>query len=72
MKRMPWLPAYCFGMAQRPRWLQVREVQTAPDAELTGQLDPGEAEAIQLARSFALTHSSWTNAGAVRWPPVEA
>jgi len=39
-------------MAQRPPWLQVREVQTAPDAELTGQLDPGEAEAIRLAQEL--------------------
>jgi len=39
-------------MAQRPPWLQVREVQTAPDAELTGQLDLGEAEAIQLAQEL--------------------
>jgi predicted nucleic acid-binding protein len=39
-------------MAQRPPWLEVREVQTAPDAELTGQLDPGEAEAIQLAQEL--------------------
>jgi predicted nucleic acid-binding protein len=39
-------------MAQRPTWGQVRKVQTAPDAELTGQLDPGEAEAIQLAQEL--------------------
>jgi len=39
-------------MVQRPAWLQVREVQTAPDAELTAQLDAGEAEAIQLAREL--------------------
>ena len=39
-------------MAQRPTWLKVREVQTAPDAELIGQLDPGEAEAIQLAQEL--------------------
>jgi predicted nucleic acid-binding protein len=39
-------------MAQRPAWLQVREVQTVPDAELTEQLDPGEAEAIHLAQEL--------------------
>ncbi len=36
-------------MAQRPAWLQIREVQARPDGKLTEQLDPGEAEAIQLA-----------------------
>ena len=45
-------PAVQHWMAQRPAWLQVRDVQTAPDAELTGQLDPGEAEAIQLAQEL--------------------
>jgi hypothetical protein len=45
-------PSVQYWMAQRPPWLQVREVQTAPDAELTGQLDPGEAEAIQLAQEL--------------------
>ena len=45
-------PSVQHWMAQRPTWLQVREVQTAPDAELTGQLDPGEAEAIQLAQEL--------------------
>jgi predicted nucleic acid-binding protein len=39
-------------MAQRPPWLQVREVLRAPDAELTGQLHLGEAEAIQLAQEL--------------------
>jgi len=36
-------------MAQRPAWLQIREVQSPPDLELVEQLDPGEAESIQLA-----------------------
>ena len=45
-------PSVQHWMAERPPWLQVREVQTAPDAELTGQLDPGEAEAIQLAQEL--------------------
>jgi predicted nucleic acid-binding protein len=39
-------------IAQRPPWLQVRHVLTAPAGELTGQLDPGEAEAIQLAQEL--------------------
>ncbi len=45
-------PSVQHWMAQRPAWLHVREVQTAPDAELTGQLDPDEAEAIQLAQEL--------------------
>jgi len=45
-------PAMQLWMAQRPTWLRLREVQTAPDAELTGQLDLGEAEAIQLAQEL--------------------
>jgi len=45
-------PSVQHWMAQRPTWLQVREVQTAPDAELAGQLDPGEAEAIELAQEL--------------------
>ncbi len=36
-------------MAQRPPWLELRDVQARPDIELTEQLDPGEAEALQLA-----------------------
>jgi len=45
-------PSVQHWMTQRPPWLQVREVQTAPDAELSGQLDSGEAEAIQLAQEL--------------------
>ena len=45
-------PSVQHWMAQRPPWLKVREVQTTPDAELIGQLDPGEAEAIQLAQEL--------------------
>ncbi len=36
-------------MAQRPAWLQIRDVQSRPDVGLTEQLDPGEADAIHLA-----------------------
>jgi predicted nucleic acid-binding protein len=43
-------PAVQRWMATPPAWLQVRQVQTAPHGELTELLDPGEAEAIQLAQ----------------------
>jgi len=36
-------------MAQRPRWLAIRDSPRPPDAELAKRLDCGEAEAIQLA-----------------------
>ena len=36
-------------MAQRPPWLQVREVPQPPDPNLARRLDRGEAQAIQLA-----------------------
>jgi predicted nucleic acid-binding protein len=39
-------------MAQRPAWLQLRDVLTSPDPELSRDLDPGEAEAIQLAQEL--------------------
>lgn len=39
-------------MARHPSWLQTHEVHSAPDAELIQQLDPGEAEAIQLAQEL--------------------
>ncbi|MFZ0961632.1 MAG: DUF3368 domain-containing protein [Terriglobia bacterium] len=45
-------PSVQHWMAHRPPWLQIRPVQTAPDAELTGQLHSGEAEAIQLAQEL--------------------
>lgn len=39
-------------MARHPSWLQTREVRSEPDAESIQQLDPGEAEAIQLAQEL--------------------
>lgn len=36
-------------MNQMPEWLEVRDLVAPPKAELTRRLDPGEAEAIQLA-----------------------
>jgi predicted nucleic acid-binding protein len=36
-------------LSTRPGWIEVREVRSFPDAALDG-LDPGEREAIQLAR----------------------
>jgi predicted nucleic acid-binding protein len=45
-------PSVQLWMAHPPPWLQVREVQAAPDAELTGHLHAGEAEAIQLAHEL--------------------
>ena len=39
-------------MAQPPAWLRIRHVQSAPDPELTSELDAGEAEAIQLAQEL--------------------
>lgn len=36
-------------MAQRPVWLEIRDLHARPAPELTQHLDPGEAEAIQLA-----------------------
>jgi predicted nucleic acid-binding protein len=36
-------------MAQRPAWLKVQSIEGPPDEELGRWLDPGEAEAIQLA-----------------------
>jgi predicted nucleic acid-binding protein len=45
-------PSVRHWMAQRPTWLQIHKVQTTPDAILTEQLDPGEAEAIQLAQEL--------------------
>lgn len=39
-------------MAQPPAWLEVRRIQTAPNAELTVHLHPGEAEAILFAQEL--------------------
>ena len=36
-------------MAQRPAWLKVQRIEGPADEELRQWLDPGEAEAIQLA-----------------------
>jgi predicted nucleic acid-binding protein len=36
-------------MAQRPAWLKVQRIEGPLDEELAQWLDPGEAEAIQLA-----------------------
>jgi predicted nucleic acid-binding protein len=36
-------------LGQLPKWIEVRQVQSLPDAAIAG-LDPGEREAIQLAR----------------------
>jgi predicted nucleic acid-binding protein len=35
-------------MAQRPAWIEVRDLVAPPELALLGQLDAGEAEAIQL------------------------
>lgn len=42
-------PSVQHWMARRPRWIETRDVHLPQDAELIGQLHPGEAEAIQLA-----------------------
>jgi uncharacterized protein len=43
-------PAIARGwLSHLPKWIEVREVRSQPDAALMG-LDPGEREAIQLAR----------------------
>lgn len=42
-------PSVQHWMARRPRWIETRDVHLPQDAELIGQLHPGEAEGIQLA-----------------------
>ena len=36
-------------MAQRPAWIELRDLAAPPELALLGNLDAGEAEAIQLA-----------------------
>jgi predicted nucleic acid-binding protein len=39
-------------LAHRPAWLEIRDVQSPADSDLTGQLHLGEAEAIELAQEL--------------------
>lgn len=49
---------------RRAPWIRVKAVRDRPLVEmLLGELDPGEAESIVLARGYAPTWSSWTRPG---------